>query len=143
MPERGLHEQLGSPGQVRRSSDRTFGFVFAAFFTLISLLPLLHRGHIRWWGLGVAAAFLLAALVVPKILAPLNDLWLQLGRLLHRIVNPVVMGILFFVVITPAALLLRLAGKDLLRLKRDPQATSYWVHRTPPGPEPQSLKNMF
>ena len=91
----------------------------------------------------MAAAFLLAALVVPKILAPLNDLWLQLGRLLHRIVNPVVMGILFFVVITPAALLLRLAGKDLLRLKRDPQATSYWVHRTPPGPEPQSLKNMF
>jgi hypothetical protein len=143
LSERGTHEQLAQHGEVKRSSDRTFGLVFAAFFTLISLLPLLHRGQVRWWGLVVAVAFLIVALTVPMILAPLNHLWFLLGRLLHRIVNPIMMGVLFFVVVTPAAVLLRLARKDLLRLKRDPTATSYWVHRTPPGPDPQSLKNMF
>ncbi|HZT18148.1 MAG TPA: SxtJ family membrane protein [Dongiaceae bacterium] len=143
MSDRGFHEQLASHGQVKLSSDRTFGLVFAAFFTIIGLVPLLHHGHVRWWAIGLAAVFLVVALTVPKILKPFNQLWYQIGRLLHRIVNPVVMGVLFFVVITPAALLLRLAGKDLLKLKRDPEAASYWIHRTPPGPEPQSLKHMF
>lgn len=144
MTERGLHEQLNSSStEVKKSSERTFGLVFAAFFTLISFTPLLHHGHIRIWSLVVAAAFLLVALVVPRILQPLNHLWFLVGKLLHRIVNPVVMGLLFYLVITPAAFLLRLSGKDLLSLKRDQQAASYWVHRTPPGPEPQSLKNMF
>ena len=144
MTERGLHEQLTSHStEVKKSSERTFGLVFAAFFTLISLTPLLHHGHVRIWTLVVAAVFLVVALAVPKILQPLNHLWFLVGKLLHRIVNPLIMGLLFFIVITPAAFLLRLAGKDLLSLKRDPQAGSYWVHRTPPGPEPQSLKNMF
>ena len=143
MTERGMHEQLTSHGEVKKSSERTFGLVFAAFLAIISFVPLLHHGHIRIWSLVLAAAFLVVALAVPKILQPLNHLWFLLGKLLHRIVNPVIMGLLFYIVITPAALLLRLAGKDLLRQKRDPGAASYWVHRTPPGPEPQSLKNMF
>lgn len=143
MTERSFHEQLSQHGAVKKSSERTFGLVFAAFLGLLAFLPLLHHGQVRLWALIAAAVFLAVAVVAPRLLGPLNHLWFLLGRLLHRIVNPVIMGLLFFVVITPAALLLRLAGKDLLRLKRDPQATSYWIHRTPPGPEPQSLKNMF
>jgi hypothetical protein len=142
VTDRGFHEQLAE-GKVKKSSERTFGLVFAAFLCVIGLVPLIHHGHIRLWALVAAAVFLVVALVVPRILQPLNHLWFLLGRLLHRIVNPLVMGVLFYVVITPAALLIRLAGWDLLSLKRDPKAQSYWVHRTPPGPEPQSLKNMF
>jgi hypothetical protein len=143
VSDRGFHEQLGEGGKVKKSSERTFGLVFTVFLCVIGLAPLLHHGHVRIWALAAAAVFLVVALAAPKLLQPLNHLWFLLGRLLHRIVNPIVMGVLFFVVITPAALLLRLAGKDLLSLKRQPQAASYWVHRTPPGPEPQSLKNMF
>jgi hypothetical protein len=144
VTDRGFHEQLNQHGDaVKKSSERTFGLVFTAFFTILALVPLLHHGHVRLWAIVVAAVFLVVALAAPKLLQPLNHLWFLIGKLLHRIVNPVIMGVLFYLVMTPAALLLRLAGKDLLSMKRDPEAKSYWVHRTPPGPEPQSLKNMF
>src|SRR6185369_17299956 len=76
----GFHEQLAE-GKVKKSSERTFGLVFAAFLCIIGLIPLLHHGHIRLWALIAAAAFLVAALVAPKILQPLNHLWFLLGRL--------------------------------------------------------------
>lgn len=125
------------------SSDRTFGLVFAAFFLVVAALPLLHGGPVREWALIVAAVFAAAALAVPRILAPLNRLWMRFGALLHRIVSPVALGILFYGVVAPTGLLMRLFGKDPLRLKFDREAPSYWIDRVPSGPEPPSLKNQF
>ena len=80
---------------------------------------------------------------MPKILSPLNRLWFRFGLLLHHIVNPVVMALLFFTTVTPMALIMRLLGKDPLRRKFDPEADSYWIPRQPAGPAPETMKNQF
>lgn len=82
-------------------------------------------------------------LVAPDYLAPLNRLWARFGALLHRIVSPVALAILFFIVVTPIALLMRILGKDPLRMRLDPNAKSYWIVRDPPGPKSESLKDQF
>jgi hypothetical protein len=125
------------------SSNRSFGLVFAAFFFLIGFVPLLFGRGIRIWSLGLAMAFALAALLAPRVLAPLNRLWTRFGALLHSIVSPAVLGIMFFVVITPTGLIMRLLGKDLLRLRQDYEAPTYWIARTPPGPPPKSFVDLF
>lgn len=131
---------LGSP---EGSSSRSFGLVFTIFFLVVALLPLL-RGHgMRLWALGLAGVFLILALATPKLLAPLNRLWTRFGMLLHQIVSPVALGVLFYGVVTPTGLLMRLAGKDPLRLRLDKSANSYWIERRPPGPAPESLKQPF
>jgi hypothetical protein len=90
-----------------------------------------------------SAVFLILALTCAAVLAPLNRLWFRVGLLLNRIINPLVMGLLFFACVVPIGLLLRLLGKDPLRLRFDPAAPSYWIVRTPPGPPPQNMKNQF
>ena len=127
----------------KSSTDRGFGLVFTAFFVLIACLPLLHGQTPRWTLLGLAAVFLLLALLRPSLLAPLNRLWMRFGALLHQFMNPVIMGLMFFLIITPMALAMRLAGKDPLHRKMDADAGSYWIPREPPGPPPESLKNQF
>ena len=87
--------------------------------------------------------FLVPALVRPQVLGPLNRLWLRLGLLLQRLVTPVVMALLFYGTVTPIALVLRLLGKDLLRLRIDRGADSYWLERRPPGPAPDTMRNQF
>ena len=138
-----LHENLSRSHVAERGSPRGFGIVFAAVFAVIGLWPLMDGEGVRVWALAAAAVFLVLALMRPSLLAPLNRIWLGLGAVLHRIVNPLVMGLMFFAVITPTALLLRLMGKDLLRLRFPPGAKSYWIPRQPPGPEPQSMRNQF
>lgn len=125
------------------SSDRSFGFVFAAVFALIGLYNAWHAGKAWPWLALVAAGFLALALIRPAVLAPLNTLWMKFGLLLAAIVNPIVLGILFFLVFTPMAFVARLVGKDFLRLKKQPEAKSYWIVRDPPGPEPVSMKDQF
>jgi len=137
------HEDLRRDDTVETSSDRFFGLLFFAVFLIIALWPLLKGRPVYPVPLGIALTFLAVALIVPRWLAPLNRLWMKFGELLHRIVSPVILGIMFFGVITPVALLLRLAGKDLLRTKFDRDATSYWIPREPPGPEKSSLKRQF
>ena len=128
---------------VQRSSNRTFGLVFAAFFALVALLPVV-RGHaVRRWALPVSALFLLAALAAPKLLTPLNRAWTALGTLLHAIVNPLVLGILFYLVFTPFGWVLRRMGKDFLRLRHAPGTQTYWIVRQPPGPSPESMSRQF
>ena len=129
--------------EVRRSSDRSFGVVFAAAFLVIALFPLVRGGEPRLWALAVAAAFLGAALIRPALLAPLNRLWFRFGLLLGRVTNPLIMGLVFFLVITPMAMIMRLRGKDPLRLRPDREAKSYWIERVPPGPAPASMTNQF
>lgn len=125
------------------SSDRSFGFVFAGFFALIGLYNAWHHGRGWPWLALVAAGFLAVALIRPAVLAPLNRLWMKFGLLLAMIINPIVLGILFFLVFTPMAFIARLVGKDFLRLKKQPEAKSYWIVRDPPGPEPVSMKDQF
>jgi predicted membrane metal-binding protein len=138
-----LHEDFSREEHVKAGSDRGFGFVFAGFFALVSALSW-WRGHIGWhWTLPLAAAFVVVALVYPRLLAPLNKLWLKIGLLLYKVMNPLVLGLLFFVTITPIGFVMRLAGKDFLRLRLDRGAKSYWIERTPPGPPPQSMRNQF
>ncbi len=86
---------------------------------------------------------MLAAIVAPKVLHPLNRVWTSLGLLLGKVVNPIVMGVVFLLAVTPIAVILRLLGKDLLRLRRDPAADSYWIPRDPPGPDPASMSRQF
>jgi Saxitoxin biosynthesis operon protein SxtJ len=138
-----MHEVFNRQEDIKPSSDRSFGLVVATFFLIVSLWPLIHGESIRWWALGVSAVFLVLALLCTAALAPLNKLWTKLGVLLYGIVNPVAMALLFYVTVTPIALLMRMLGKDPLRLRRDPDAASYWIHRTPPGPAPESMKNQF
>lgn len=143
---KGVHHEFQAGAghdEIKGSSDRSFGFVFAAVFGLIGLYNLWHSGRAwPWLGL-IAAAFLAVALLRPAVLAPLNKLWMKFGLLLGAIVNPLVLGLLFFLVFTPMALIARLVGKDFLRLKRRPEAKSYWIVREPPGPEPASMKDQF
>lgn len=136
-------EAQGHSGPVQIGSERSFGLVFAAVFTIVALWPLKAGGDVRLWALALAGAFLVVALAAPKLLKPLNLVWFKFGLLLHKIMSPVIMGLLFFVTVTPIGLLMRATGKDPMRLKRDPAATSYWITRDPPGPAPDSMKNQF
>jgi len=137
------HEDLNRDQHVEGSSDRSFGFVFAAVFLVIAGMPLFHGEAIRWWSVGVAAVFALVALLKPALLSGLNRLWMKLGVLLGKVVSPIALSILFYIVITPIGLIIRLSGKDPLRLKFDPDAKSYWIPREPPGPPPGSMNNQF
>lgn len=139
-----MHEHIRQHEQANEgSSDRSFGLVFATFFLIIALLPLLHGHTLRFWAVGVSLVFCVIAFVIPSILAPLNRLWTKFGMLLHAIVSPVALAILFYGVVTPTGFIMRLMGKDLLRLRFDRKASSYWIERTPPGPDAESLKNQF
>ena len=138
-----FHEKLTRSEEVKGSSNRSFGMVFAVVFAIIGFWPLISSGSVRLWVLALALVFLSLALFAPKTLTPLNRLWLKFGLLLHKVVNPVVMAVMFFVVITPTALVVRFLGKRLLDKSFDPDAESYWIHREPPGPEPADMKNQF
>ena len=137
------HERTGRDAPVMGSSDRSFGFVVAIVFSAVGLLPLLGGRPPRWWSLAAAAAVLATALIAPRRLAPFHRAWFRLGLVLHRIVSPVVMAAIYFAVVTPTGLVMRALGKDPLRLRRDPDAESYWIHRDPPGPDRESMTNQF
>ncbi len=137
------HESFDRDEAVRGSSDRNFGLVFAVVFAVIGLLPGAFGRPVRTWSIVAAALFLVVAVTAPSILAPLNKLWLKLGLLLHRVVSPIVLGIMFFLVITPMGLLMKVFGKDPLRLRFDRGASTYWIAREPPGPPPDSFSDQF
>jgi hypothetical protein len=138
-----FHENLGRAPAAKSSSNRAFGFVFTGAALVLALFPLAGGGAVNWWLAWVAAAFLLAALLFPRVLAPLNIAWQKFGQVLHRIVNPLIMGVLFFVTVTPTALIMRALGKVPLHLKFDARADSYWIERDPPGPDPKSMNRQF
>lgn len=138
-----LHEIIEERTETRLGSERSLGIVFSIVFLIIGLWPLLGSGGPRYWALAVAVSFLALGFLAPKTLAPLNRLWFKIGMLLHHIVNPVIMGIIFFVTVMPTGLIMRLLGRDLLGLRFDRNTPSYWVKRTPPGPARDSFKNQF
>jgi Saxitoxin biosynthesis operon protein SxtJ len=138
-----LHESLSRAEELRPPSERAFGITLAVALFILTVLFAL-RGSDVWLAL-LALALLLSAVtaIAPGRLRPLNRLWMRFGMVLHAIISPIVLFILFFAVITPTGLLARLFGKDFLRLKFDTSAPTYWIDRRPPGPRPESLRNQF
>ena len=124
--------------------ERTFGLVFAGIFLIVAAYCWYKEFSNTWVGvfLVLASIFLVCSLIAPKLLRPLNKGWYQLGLFLGRFVSPIVLGILFFIVITPVAMVTRLAGRDVLKLRKQ-NVDSYWIDRKPPGPEPESFKEQF
>ena len=138
MLEPSTHKQ-----EIEGSSDRVFGLLFAAIFAGIGLWPLFKGGPFRIWSLVIAAAFLVLALALPRALSWLNRTWMKFGLLLNRIVSPLAIGVVYYLTLVPTALLMRAFGKLPLQLKYDRQAPSYWITRTPPGPDPKSMNDQF
>jgi Saxitoxin biosynthesis operon protein SxtJ len=138
-----IHEGYSRNETVIGGSDRSFGIVMTAAFAVMSVLNWWHEGRSWCWTGGIAVLFLAAALFYPAALKPLNQLWLKFGRLLHKVVNPIVMPLVFSGTVSPTGIIMRALGKDPLRLKRQPEANSYWIERRPPGPTPESMKDQF
>lgn len=138
-----FHEDLRRDEDVPRASERSFGVLFAVVFAIVALWPLLSGGTPRTWAGVLAAGFAALAVVRPQILKPLNSAWLALGGVLHRIVSPLVLGLIYIIAVVPTGFFLRVSGRDPLRLKLDRNATTYWQQRDPPGPPPGSLKDQF
>ena len=138
------HEKIVSHDDRELPRIKSFGLTFAVALGVIALWPLVFRSeNPRYWALGLGLAFAASAYLAPGLLNPLNLLWFKLGMLLHRIVNPIVLGIMFLVLITPIALVLRLLGKKLIPLTFEHDKASYWIERIPSGPAPDSLRNQF
>jgi hypothetical protein len=137
------HETFDHQHEAKGSSDRMFGLVFTAFFAIVGLLPLRKGLPIRLWAIALSAVFAVAALALPSLLKPLNKAWTRLALLLQKITNPIVMGILFYIVLTPMALLSRLMGKDPMRRHFNPNADTYWITRDTGKITPESMRNQF
>jgi hypothetical protein len=141
--EQSTHEVFSREEKIVAGSDRSFGFVMAGALAVVSLVNVWHVGRVWPWTGGLAALFLAAALLSPAMLNPLNLLWLKFGLLLHKVVNPVLMALIFYGTVLPTGMVARLMGKDLLRLKWQPDSNSYWIAREPPGPAPETMKDQF
>lgn len=138
-----FHESFARDDEIAGGSDRAFGFIVGGVLALVGLWPLARGRDARWWAVTLATAILALALTRPGLLRPLNRLWTRLGLLLHGCVQPVVMGLVFFTTVTPIALVMRLLGKDPLRLRFDSAAPTYWIERRPPGPAPDTMRRQF
>ena len=124
---------------VNISSNRSFGIVFFIVFLLFALYPLTHGGEIKVWLLIISLIFLVLGLLNSKILSPLNKIWFKFGIFLGKIISPLIMGIIFFLVVTPIGLIMRLVRKDLLNLNYN-KNQSYWIEKN--GPK-SKMKNQF
>ncbi len=125
--------------EIKISSNRSFGIVFSIVFLLIALYPLLKGNDLRIWSLIISFVFLILGLINSKILTPLNRLWFKFGLLLGKFISPLIMGIIFFLVVTPIGIIMRLLKKDLLNLKYNKKET-YWIDKS--GPK-SKMKNQF
>ena len=124
---------------IKISSNRSFGIVFFIVFLLIALYPLINQGEFRLWSLIISFIFFILGILNSKILTPLTKLWFKFGILLGKIVSPIILGIIFFFVVTPIGVVMRFFGKDVLNLKYN-NNKSYWIEKT--GPK-SKMKNQF
>ena len=125
--------------KIKTSSNKSFGIVFFIVFLIIALYPLIKDGDLRLWSLIVSLIFLILGLIISTILTPLNRLWFKFGIFLGKIVSPIILGTIFFLIVTPTGLLLRLFGKDVINLKYS-KDNSYWIKKT--GPK-SNMKDQF
>ena len=138
-----IHENFHKRDEVKVGSERSFWITFAAIFLIIGSFPLISGEAPGVWPLCIGVIFLIAAFALPAALRPLNIVWFRFGMLLHKIVSPLVMVILFFITVAPIGLIMRLLGKDLLNLRFDPDASSYWVERGASELEPETMRRQF
>ena len=124
---------------IKIGSNRSFGVVFFIFFLFIALYPLINDGEVRLWSLVISLIFLVLGIFKSKILTPLNKVWFKFGILIGSVISPIIMGIIFFLIVTPIGLLMRAIGKDLLNLKYN-NNKSYWIEKN--GPK-SKMKNQF
>ncbi len=124
---------------IKISSNKSFGIVFFIVFLIIAFYPLTNQADIRIWSLIISLIFLLLGLLNSKILTPLNKLWFKFGIFLGKIVSPIIMGVIFFLVVTPTAYIMRILKKDLLNLKMN-DSKSYWIEKKEPN---RKMKNQF
>jgi hypothetical protein len=124
---------------IKSSSNRSFGIVFFVVFLFIAIYPLNYNGEIRLWSIIISLIFLILGFLKSEILTPLNTLWFKFGIFLGKIVSPIIMGLIFFLVVTPIGILMRILGKDLLNLKYNLNK-SYWIEKS--GPK-SKMKNQF
>ena len=125
--------------KIKTSSNKSFGIVFFIVFLIIALYPMIKGGDLRLWSLIVSLIFLILGLINSNILTPLNRLWFKFGIFLGKIVSPIILGTIFFLIVTPTGLLLRLFGKDVINLKYN-KDNSYWIKKT--GPK-SNMKDQF
>ena len=125
--------------KIKLPSNRNFGIVFSVVFLIISLWPLLSQNDVRIWSLLISGIFLILGLINSKLLLPLNKIWFKFGLMLGNFIAPIVMGIVYFMVVTPTGLIMRLLGKDLLNLKKNNKDT-YWIDKDNSN---NDLKNQF
>lgn len=137
------HEDVGRAEDIVGPSNRSFGYTFAAIALVLAVFPLLKGYPLRVWALAASGTFFVAAMLAPRTLTYPNLFWLRLGGAMNKIVSPIAMGVLFYVVLTPIGLLMRALGQDPLRLRLDKHIQSYWIRRTPPGPPPKSLSHPY
>ncbi len=112
----------------KKSNNRSFGILFCIVFLLIAIWPLISSNPIRYWAIVLSITFLILGVVNSKLLSPLKDYWIKLGEILGKVIAPLVMSLVFFIILTPIGLILRIFGKDLLKLKKN-KKSSYWLSR--------------
>jgi hypothetical protein len=139
----GFHENLHENLDSKVASPRAFGLTFAAVFFVIGVLPSFRHGQLRLWSFLVGFIFLIVALVLPGLLGPLNRVWSFVGSVLHRVMTPVLMALVFVFAVTPVALLRRAFGGSGLALRFDPKLDSYWIARDHAVTDAESLKRQF
>jgi len=143
MTQQSLHEEFVQNTKVKRGSDRSFGFVFTIVFLLVGLMPYWSEGGIQVWALVLASLFFATSMLVPRLLAQINRLWFEFGQILHRFFSPLIMGLIFFGVISPIGLLMRACGKQPLKLEFDSNVNSYWISRSPSVIKPGNMTKQF
>ena len=138
-----MHENLNRKEEVKVSSNQSFGIVFTLVFSAVGTW-MIFGGHSEGWlFLGASIILFIVTLVYPSILGLLNLAWFKFGLLLGLVVNPLILGFIFFLVVTPIAVVMRLWGKDSLHLKSKPDLESYWIDRSPVGPKFGSMTKQF
>ena len=115
--------------EIKISSNRSFGLVFFVVFLIVALWPLKHGEDIRLWSLGLSIIFFILGILNSKLLTPLNKLWFKFGIFLGVIVSPIIMGVVYFLVVTPIGMLMRFLGKDLLNTRKVKNTPTYWIKR--------------
>ena len=130
--------------QSNSAAPERFGLIFTALFLIIGMFPLVHTQHgVRVWALVTALIIAIVTIITPRLLAPFESGWGKLGLLLHHITNPVVMAVIYWFAFVPTALVVKLMGKELLPIKRNPGLDSYWIIRAKPGISPESMSKQF
>ena len=125
--------------KIKIGSNRSFGIIFSIVFLIIAIWPLLSTSEIRYWSLVISVIFLILGLIKSKILTPLNKIWFKIGITLGNLISPLVMGIVFFLVVTPTSIIMKILGKDLLNLKKN-NNKSYWIEK---NKQNTSMKKQF